>query len=148
MMNERNEQFEEIKLRLNSMARAENKSPDRFSEKEIQALKDDFADRFNSVFPNSTHSEIARTLDSHPSTIKLYAEAKRFPVPEMLIFIHRKTGINIHWLLTGEGSPSSERTSLFNAEEVKRINKFSDGADLNETIRKLTLTMVETLEKF
>ncbi|MGE3953541.1 MAG: helix-turn-helix domain-containing protein, partial [Pyrinomonadaceae bacterium] len=61
-----------------------------------------FPDRLRAAFDHVSNAEIARRCETSDSTIKAYFEG-RLPTAEMLLRIHRTTGINLHWLLTGNG---------------------------------------------
>ena len=61
-----------------------------------------FAERLKLACDTSEPSEIARLLGLPYQTVANYLGG-RLPKAEVLIDLSRKTGVSIHWLLTGEG---------------------------------------------
>lgn len=109
-----------------------------------------FAQRLREAFDYATPAEIARRCLTTSATIKLYVEAKRLPIAEMLLQITRATGINIHWLLTGRGSRRVEVSNVFTEEEEARIREFAREKNLtfDEAVRQLTISSLDLLRKF
>lgn len=63
-----------------------------------------FADRLKDACGTDEVAEIARTISRPYQTVKNYLTSDRKPDRELLLAIHKSTGVSIHWLLTGEGS--------------------------------------------
>ncbi len=59
------------------------------------------------VFPGHSVSEMARKIGVHANTLQNYLKSARLPACEFLIEI-AKLDVDIHWLLTGIGTPSAE----------------------------------------
>ena len=75
-----------------------------FSKEETQRIKTDIARRIIEAFGYQPNSEIAFLLKTTTTTIKSFIEGEEFPPAEILLSIHKITGVSIHWLLTGEGA--------------------------------------------
>jgi hypothetical protein len=107
------------------------------------------AKRLKIAFNHAPNSDISRALLTDPSTVKNYTDAARLPTAEMLIYIHLKTGVNIHWLLTGKGERRVESGDMFTEEEELKIDHMAKESDrsFDEMVRVLTLAMIEAHEK-
>jgi transcriptional regulator with XRE-family HTH domain len=133
--------------------RGETRRPvaeERFSEAEMDDIKRGFARRLRTAFDEATNAEIARRCHTTSTTVKLYAEAQRLPIAEMLLQITRVTGINIHWLLTGRGSRRVEHEDMFSEEEESRIRELAarHGRTFDDMVRSLTLAAADMLRNF
>ncbi len=94
----------------------------RYLDGELEEIRSAFVPRLRQAFDDASNAEIARRLNTSDATIKNYMDAKRLPLAEMLIEIARVTGINLHWLLTGQGPQRVEKGSeLLTPEENKQI---------------------------
>jgi hypothetical protein len=80
-------------------------------------------------------------------TIRPSVDGTRLPIANMLLFMHRKDGVNLHRLLTGRGSRRLETVNLFSEEEDKRIlcPAKERGLKFDDLARKLALAVTETL---
>jgi hypothetical protein len=75
-----------------------------FSADEMKQIKNNIGRRIIEVFNYQPNLEIAFLLRSSCKTVKSITEGEDFPPVEMLLCIHKITGVSIHWLLTGEGA--------------------------------------------
>lgn len=75
-----------------------------FSEKEISRITANIGRRIIEAFNYQPDAEIAFILKTSCTTVKSYTENEELPTVEMLLSIHKMTGVSIHWLLTGEGT--------------------------------------------
>ncbi|MGD9564488.1 MAG: helix-turn-helix domain-containing protein [Pyrinomonadaceae bacterium] len=85
-----------------------------------------FPDRLRAAFDHASNAEIARRCETSDATIKFYMEG-RLPSAELLLRIHRATGINLHWLLTGAGPRRVEGQDdrIFSEEEEQEIREMA-----------------------
>jgi transcriptional regulator with XRE-family HTH domain len=130
--------------------RVESGSHERFSEVELARIKREFANRMRQAFDHDNNAAIARRCKTTDATIKLYMDAERLPNPEMLLQIARVTGVNLHWLLTGQGARRVEFGNLFSEEEEEKLTKLAkqNGLTFNELVRKLVLAGADFLDSF
>jgi hypothetical protein len=70
-----------------------------FEEKEIGLL---IGKRILEAFNNQPISEIAFLLKTNSALIKSFTEHGKLPPTEILLGIHKLTGVSIDWLLTGK----------------------------------------------
>lgn len=122
----------------------------RFSADEQQLMREEFALRLKIAFDNASNAEIARRLRTTDATVKLYVDAVRLPIFEILVEISRVTGINLNWLMTGRGPQRSMRSDeLFSDEETQAIRELArrSGRTIEEQIKVLTLAAVELAGK-
>ena len=133
----------------NSSDRARTNAPARFSEFEMQNIRQAFAKRFRIAFRQASNAEIARRIKINPATVKLYVDGDRLPIPEILLQINLITGVNMHWLLTGEGERFVRRERIFSTEEETRIDALAkkSGKNFDEMVNSLTMAMIEAVEK-
>ena len=87
-------------------------------------------------------SKLAEMLDVHPGIINKWKKRENYPSSEHLINIKEKLGVNINWLLLGEGArylPSATQT--INKSDGKSLDKnlfWGDfEVDLNATGKRL-----------
>lgn len=108
----------------------------------------EFSLRFNEIFPNLKPAEIARRLQTSDSVVKNYLEAKRLPTAKMLRRITDSTGVNLHWLLTGEGNRQVEKKNTFSEAEENEIHLLAEekGVSFDEMKRRLTAAALEVLK--
>lgn len=106
--------------------------------------------RLASLFPGSNDGDIARRLHTTYATVRLYTRGDRLPIAEMLLHIQRVTGVNVHWLLTGDGPRRVEGENLFDLEMEDRIREIADrrGISYEDAVRELVGASLETLAKF
>lgn len=133
---------------LNNRGGARSDALERFSDAEMGEIKRGFVRRLKIAFDDLNNADIARRCKTHDSTIKLYTDGERLPIAEMLLQMHRVTGINLHWLLTGKGSRRVGYDNLFSEEEEARISELARerGISFEEMVRKLTLAGAEFLD--
>lgn len=91
---------------------------------------------FDSAFPSSSLAEVSRQLHVTPNTLNNYLQHDRLPSCDFLITL-AKVGVDIHWLLTGEGTTIAEENSsrLIRVQSVLAV--FSDSALMAEVDRRL-----------
>ena len=75
-----------------------------FSAGEMTQIKNNIGSRIVEAFNYQPDLEIAFLLKSNCRTVKSITEGEELPGTEMLLTIHKTTGVSIHWLLTGEGA--------------------------------------------
>lgn len=105
-----------------------------------------FVERFREAFDHESNAAIARRLNSTDATIKQWTDGNRFPLAEMLLEITRATGINIHWLLTGQGPKRiSREVEVFSEIEQAKIRAAAKlaGRTYEEQVRVLTLAAID-----
>lgn len=69
-------------------------------------LKRQVADRILSLHrPDETDSEFARRLGLSPQVINHYRTGRQGAALESVVQVVRATGVNMHWLVTGEAGP-------------------------------------------
>lgn len=105
-----------------------------------------FARRLKIAFDHAINADIARRIGLTDAAIKGYTDGTALPVAETLMNIHRVTGINIHWLLTGEGPERVGRAeSLFSEgeEDIVRSLALESGRTFNEQVRVLSLAAIQ-----
>jgi len=61
-------------------------------------------DRINTLIGDGTARELAQRIGRHPNTISRWSDSHP-PKSDDLQALHRELGVNLHWLLTGEGEP-------------------------------------------
>lgn len=108
----------------------------------------EFVKRLRIAFDHDNNASIARRLGTTDATIKNYTDGKYLPVAEMLLRITVVTGINLHWLLTGEGPRRVERDPfLFSPgeEELIRGMARASGRTFEEEVRVLTLAAAQLI---
>ena len=107
-------------------------------------------DRLRQAFDGATNAEVARRIDAVSGTVKPYFDGLRIPAPEILLKIARATGVNIHWLLTGEGSRRVETRNTFSEIEEAKIQEFARENDLtfDQAVHKLTIASLDMLDRF
>lgn len=95
---------------------------EKYSEDEILLIRESFAVRLKTAFDRASNAEIARRLKTTDATIKNYTDATRLPTFEMLLQISRVTGVNLHWLMTGDGPQRITRTpKIFSDQEESEL---------------------------
>ncbi len=122
----------------------------RFSADEQQLMRDEFALRLKIAFDHASNAEIARRLKTTDATVKMYTDAMRLPVYEILVEISRVTGINLNWLMTGKGPQRVLRSeNLFSDEEMNSIRELAlrSGRTPEEQIKVLALAAVDLTQK-
>jgi ribosome-binding protein aMBF1 (putative translation factor) len=120
---------------------------ERFSEDELAEIRRAFARRLKDAFDHASNAEIARKLKTTDNTIKYYTDADRLPAPEMLLQIARVTGINLHWLLTGNGERRVARHNLFTEDEEAGIRELAReaGRSFENEVRILAIAAAELI---
>jgi hypothetical protein len=122
---------------------------ERFTAEEMAEIKRGFAKRLKEAFNHASNADIARLCKSPNNTIKPYTDAERLPVAEMLIQMHRASGVSLDWLLLGKGGKRVETGNIFTEEEEAEIARLAKerGKNFNEMVRALTMGAVEVLKK-
>lgn len=90
--------------------------------------------RLRLIRGNRSQDELAAVLGVHKNTIGKYERGERQPESEVLARMRLELGVDINWLLTGEGKPD-QRTSA---------DAPSNAGSLDETALKLVVREVET----
>jgi transcriptional regulator with XRE-family HTH domain len=92
------------------LCQTSEKEPEILSRDELAHIKSDIGKRIVEAFNYHPDAEIAYLLKTSCQTIKAFTEGEEFPPVEILLSIHKATGVSLHWLLTGEGTkrPSIE----------------------------------------
>lgn len=67
--------------------------------------------RIVEAFDFSAETEIAGLLKISCKTVRRLTENEELPTTEMLLCIHKLTGVSIDWILTGEGDTSFQTSS-------------------------------------
>lgn len=121
-------------------------------EKELES----FAERLKIACDTSEPSEIARLLGLPYQTVANYLGG-RLPKAEVLIDLSRKTGVSIHWLLTGEGAPyvseseeaSAPRSTFVDAllPVVKMALTEDEQAIFQRTRKRLDSVLLDEIRK-
>ncbi|MDX9924084.1 MAG: hypothetical protein RBS48_04920 [Ignavibacteriaceae bacterium] len=75
-------------------------------------LSRNFKQLSHDIFGNN-NSKFARQLQMTPQAFKKYMDGERAPGTEILLKLY-KIGVNINWLLTGDGHPSNSNLSYNN----------------------------------
>lgn len=122
----------------------------RFSADEQQLMREEFALRLKIAFDNASNAEIARRLKTTDATVKMYTDAMRLPVYEILVEIARVTGINLNWLMTGRGSQRLVKSDdLFSDVESAPIRDLArrSGRSFDEQVKVLALAAAEMVGK-
>jgi hypothetical protein len=71
---------------------------------EMSQIKNSVGRRIVEAFNYHPDSEIAFLLKTNSKTVKSFTEGEELPATQILLSIHKITGVSIHWLLTGEGT--------------------------------------------
>lgn len=123
--------------------------PERFTEEEMSDMLREFAQRFSLIFSGLRDSEIASRLNTTPSVIGNYVKGLRFPTAEMLVRISQVTNVNIHWLITGNGSRYLEFANLFSEEEEAEIQELAAkrGLTFEQMINRLSMSAADMIKK-
>lgn len=123
---------------------------ERFTGAEMADIRRDFSMRLASIFPDANTGDVARRLYTTYATVRPYERGERLPIAEMLLQIHRVTGVNIHWLLTGDGPRRVEGEDLFDLDTEDRIREVAGrrGISFEDAVRELVGASLETLAKF
>lgn len=95
------------------------------------ARQNAFGRRLKQIFHYATNKEIADKIGVSPPAVQNYATG-RVPPAETLIKIAEVTNCDLHWLLTGEESPSREKIV-----EAKTFDPIIDRDVLKEMIRTI-----------
>jgi transcriptional regulator with XRE-family HTH domain len=134
---------------LGSSGKAASEGYERFSDAEMAEIKKCFAKRLREAFGNASNAEIARRCKTADTTIKPYADGERLPIAEMLIQMHRASGVSLDWLLLGKGGKRVETGNIFTEEEEAEIARLAKerGKSFNEMVRALATGAVEVLKK-
>ena len=87
----------------------------------------DFVERLKFIRVNLTQEEFAKKMGSNRRTVQEYEISNRRPNTGMLLKIYKTFGVNIHWLLTGEGKPytTEKRVDIMMAiqKQVRELEK-------------------------
>lgn len=107
-----------------------------------------FVRRLRIAFNHAPNAEIARRIGTTDATIKAYTDGKFLPVAEMLARIAQASGVNIHWLLTGDGPERVTRIQpVFSEAEEDVIRKMAvdAGRTYEEQVRVLALAAAQLM---
>lgn len=105
-----------------------------------------FVRRLRIAFNHASNAEIARRIGTTDATVKAYTDEKNLPVAEMLVRITQASGINLHWLLTGDGPERITKIQpVFSQAEEDVIRKMAveGGRSYEEQVRILTLAATQ-----
>ncbi len=80
------------------------KAQELFCQEELGQIKNNIGKRIIEAFEYKTHSEIASLMKTSCKTLTSNIEGQQIPPTEMLLCIHKLTGVSIHWLITGQGT--------------------------------------------
>jgi transcriptional regulator with XRE-family HTH domain len=108
-------------------------------------IRKEFARRLLFVFDNANNSEIGRRLETNHATVHPYTNGSRLPTSELLLRIHRATGVNIHWLLTGKGPRRVEGSNAFTETEEAEIRALAQrrGKSFDEMVKQLAVAALD-----
>lgn len=134
------DRLDEVRSRLPFPA---SESKVRFSESELAEIAGAFGKRLKEAFDFESNASIARRLEVPDMTVKNYVDGTRLPTGEMLLWISRKSGRSIDWLLTGRNSQAIEIEELFSETEIERIRKVRGTRSFAETVRLLTIALLD-----
>ena len=118
----------------------------RFSAGNNTQTKLAIARRLREAFDGASNAELARRLSTSDAAIKNYMDGARFPAIEILLETARITGINLHWLMTGDGPKRVLKTGdLFSEHQEAQITELAarSGRTFEEQVRVLTIAGVE-----
>ncbi len=138
------------KLDQNSLARANPAPPAVSFAENKREIALGLAGRLREAFNGATNAEIARRLDTPDATLKFWMDGDRLPSIEMLLRINRVTGVNLHWLIKGEGSNRvGKAAAMFSKEEETSIRAMAarSGRTIEEQIRVLVVAGIEFVGK-
>lgn len=113
---------------------------ERFSEEEMKDISRDFAARFQEAFRGLRQVDIARRLLTTEKSAGYYMKGERFPIFEMLLQIHRATGVSMNWLVLGKGAQKEFNYSeLFSESERAEIGELAktNNRTFEEEVRRL-----------
>jgi transcriptional regulator with XRE-family HTH domain len=122
---------------------------ERFSDDEMSEIKREFSKRLLEAF-NDIPATIARRLKTNNATVMPYVKGERLPIAEMLIQIHRETGVSLNWLLLGKGRKYVEYEQVFKADELAEVEQRAteSGRTALEEMRSLALAGLEAVKKY
>lgn len=120
-----------------------------FSEETESDLTISFSKRFKETFRGLNNAEIARRLKTTDMTVKNYVDGNRLPNFELLVRIHRASGVNIHWLLTGKGAQFDSSALDLPPEQTIEIQHLAEknGIKFQEQIQRLVAAGLDFLSK-
>lgn len=90
------------RAKTKSAAKTPPVARERFTKAESAKIKKEIAARIVEIFGDND-ADIARRCLTTGATIAKYTKGERIPTGEILLQMRRVAGVNIHWLLTGEG---------------------------------------------
>ncbi len=124
---------------------------ERFTDEEFNRIKLDVAKRVLDAFSTDNMAEIARRCQTTNSTIKTYIDGDRLPIAEILIKMHRATGVSLDWLILGKGRKFViDRTDEnFTEEEMRLVEELAALQERTpqQMIRALALAQLAALER-
>lgn len=127
---------------------------ERFTAEEFSEIKQVVADRIRQAFGGASNAEIARRCLTTNATIKTYTDGDRLPIAELLLQMHRATGVSLDWLLLGKGQKFiiEKVREHFEDEDLERIEDLANlsGRKIPEMIAALAkaqLAGLKVLEK-
>lgn len=110
----------------------------RFSDEEMAEIKQTVGKRIVEAFGDANDTDIARRCLTTPTTIKFYTDGTRLPIAEMLLQMHRATGVSLDWLLLGKGQ-------RFIVEKPPAIFEDTEWEKLTELTRSSNQTVSEMI---
>lgn len=119
-------------------------------ERDQEIDRKELAERIRIAFDGANNADIARRLDTSDPVIKAWMDGDRLPGFELLIRITRRTGVNLHWLMTGSGPRRVEPDRFpFSMSEELAIREMAkeSGRTFEEQVSLLANAAAEFLRK-
>jgi hypothetical protein len=110
-MNKEEDKFE-------SLCSTSEKGEKLFSDSEVHQITIEIGRRIVEAFDYQSDAEIAFLLKTKIASVKLITEGEEFPPTEMLLCIHKITGVSIDWILTGEGTKHKNLVEFLTVSEI------------------------------
>jgi hypothetical protein len=98
-------------IELEPLCTTSEKQKTLLSKKEIQQITIGIKKRIAETFDYLSNKEIACLLKTNTATVKSFTEDGELPTIEILLCIHKVTGVSIEWILTGKGEKYTDLTS-------------------------------------
>jgi hypothetical protein len=83
------------------------------SDDAMRQIAADISSRIIEAFHHLPDSEITFLLKTDSATVKTLIEGEQLPSTEMLLCIHKVTGVSIDWILTGKGANCPNSVEFF-----------------------------------
>ena len=93
-------------------------------------MQKDFPKRFEFIIENTegSKSKFAKNTGKTPAQITDICKGRGKPTFDYLLALNVKYGINLNWLLTGEGKPILDDAARYVKEDGKKISNFQSAA--------------------